>query len=85
MKLATRDCINKDCAPTIARRIRINHFDDVNERCKASNPPNRLSGLLHSTRPFTFDVQRHLISRRIHRQFRTAAHNSWSDATAVVS
>ena len=33
----------------------------------------------------TFNVQRHLISRRIHRQFRTAAHNSWSDATAVVS
>ena len=31
----------------------------------------------------TFNVQRHLISRRIHRQFRTAAHNSWSDATAV--
>src|ERR1700716_662789 len=24
-----------------------------------------------------------LISRRIHRQFRTAAHNSWSDATAM--
>src|SRR6202035_2037465 len=29
----------------------------------------------------TFNLQRHLISRRIHRQFRTAAHNSWSDAT----
>jgi putative transposase len=30
----------------------------------------------------TFNVQRHLISRRTHRQFRIAAHNSWSDATA---
>ena len=29
----------------------------------------------------TFNVQRHLISRRTHRQFRAAAHNSWSDAT----
>src|ERR1700730_9916956 len=29
----------------------------------------------------TFNVQRHLIRRRIHRQFRTAAHKSWSDAT----
>jgi putative transposase len=28
----------------------------------------------------TFNVQRHLISRRIHRQFRAAAHKSWSDA-----
>ena len=33
----------------------------------------------------TFNVQRHLISRRIHRQFRTAAHKSWSDATAAVA
>ena len=33
----------------------------------------------------TFNVQRHLISRRTHRQFRTAAHNSWSDATAAAA
>jgi DDE domain len=33
----------------------------------------------------TFNVQRHLISRRTHRQFRTAAHNSWRDATAAVA
>ena len=45
--------MNKDCAPTIARRIRINHFDDANEKCKASNQPNRLSALFPSTRPFT--------------------------------
>ena len=32
-----------------------------------------------------FDVQRHLISRRIQRQFRTAAHNSWSDATVAAA
>jgi len=30
----------------------------------------------------TFNVQRHLIGRPTHRQFRTAAHNSRSDATA---
>src|SRR5208282_4985339 len=33
----------------------------------------------------TFNVQRHLISRPVHRQFRTAAHNSWSDATAAAA
>ncbi len=33
----------------------------------------------------TFYVQRHLISRPTHRQFRTAAQNSWSDATAVAA
>jgi multidrug resistance efflux pump len=33
----------------------------------------------------TFNVQRHLISRRIQRQFRTAAHNSWSDATVAAA
>jgi transposase-like protein len=33
----------------------------------------------------TFNVQRHLISRRIPRQFRTAAHNSWSDATVAAA
>ena len=31
----------------------------------------------------TFNVQRHLISRPTHRQFRTTAHQSWSDATAA--
>ncbi len=33
----------------------------------------------------TFNVQRHLISRRIQRQFRTAAHNSWTDATVAAA
>jgi putative transposase len=33
----------------------------------------------------TFNAQRHLISWRIHRQFRTAAHNSWSDATVAAA
>jgi putative transposase len=33
----------------------------------------------------TFNVQRHLISRPIHRQLRTAAHSSWSDATAAAA
>ena len=38
------------------------------------------------SRPFTtLNVQRHLISRRINRQFRTAAHNSWSDATVAAA
>jgi transposase-like protein len=33
----------------------------------------------------TFNVQRHLISRPTHRQFRTAAQQSWSDATAAAA
>src|SRR6516165_6680876 len=33
----------------------------------------------------TFNVQRHLISRPTHRQFRTAAHQSWREATAAVA
>jgi putative transposase len=33
----------------------------------------------------TFNVQRHLISRVTHRQFRTASQNSWTDATAAVA
>ena len=33
----------------------------------------------------TFNVQRYLVSRQIHRQFRTAANNSWSDATVAVA
>jgi hypothetical protein len=33
----------------------------------------------------TFNLQPHLISRPTHRQFRTEAHNSWSDATAAVA
>jgi len=33
----------------------------------------------------TFNVQRHLISRQIQRQFRTAAHESWSDATVAAA
>ena len=33
----------------------------------------------------TFNVQRHLVRRPTHRQFRTAAHNSWSDATVAAA
>jgi transposase-like protein len=33
----------------------------------------------------TFNVQRHLMSRPMHRQFRTAAHQSWSDATVAAA
>ena len=33
----------------------------------------------------TFNVQRHLIRRPTHRQFRTAAHQSWNAATAAAA
>jgi hypothetical protein len=45
VKLASPDCTSKAFAPTIERRTRIGRFGDANERCKASNPPNRLSAL----------------------------------------
>jgi hypothetical protein len=77
--------MSNDCAPKIARRIRTRRFDDANEKCKAPNQPNQLSALFTSARPNTFNVQRHLISRQIQRQFRTAAHNSWSDATVAAA
>jgi transposase-like protein len=32
-----------------------------------------------------FNVQRHLISRPTHRQFRTAAHQSWSEAAVAAA
>jgi hypothetical protein len=33
----------------------------------------------------TFNVQRHLVSRTTHRQFRTAAHQCWSEATVAAA
>ncbi len=33
----------------------------------------------------TFNVQPHLVSRPTHRQFWTAAQNSWTDATAAAT
>jgi hypothetical protein len=52
-KLASLDCMSKDCVPTIERRILICRFDDANERCKVSNQSRRLSVLFPSMRPFT--------------------------------
>jgi hypothetical protein len=38
-----RDCMSKDCVPTIVRRIPINQFVNESERCKDSNQHNLLS------------------------------------------
>jgi hypothetical protein len=51
--LASRDCMSKECAPTIGPRIRISRFDDANKRCKVSNQPIRLSAWFLSTQRFT--------------------------------
>jgi putative transposase len=40
---------------------------------------------IHAAVYNTFNVQRHLVSRPVHRQFRTAAHKAWSDAIATVA
>jgi hypothetical protein len=40
---------------------------------------------IHAAVYNTFNVQRHLLSWRIHRQFRTAAHKFWSDATVATA
>src|SRR6202007_1274849 len=49
---------------------------------KSANSAQRLVSV-HAAVYNTFNVQRHLISRPTHRQFRTTAHQSWSDATAA--
>jgi transposase-like protein len=41
--------------------------------------------LVHAAVYNTFNVQRHLMSRPAYRQFRTAVHNSWSDATVAAA
>jgi transposase-like protein len=40
---------------------------------------------IHAAVYNTFNVQRHLISRPTHRRFRTAAHQTWREATAAVA
>jgi len=65
----------------------------ANDRAENSQQPlrrrERKMQVFKSTklaRPFnSFNVQRHLISWRIHRQFRTAEHNSRSHATAAAA
>src|ERR1700730_5415229 len=40
---------------------------------------------VHAAVSKTFNVERHLMSRPTHRQFRTAPHQSWSDATVAAA
>jgi putative transposase len=40
---------------------------------------------LHAAVYNTFNIQRHLIRRPTHRQFRTEAQSVWSDATAAAA
>jgi putative transposase len=40
---------------------------------------------IHAAVYNTFNVQRHLLSRPTHRQFRTAAHQSWTDAASAAA
>ena len=78
--------MSRACAPITERRIRISPFDDVSAKCEASDHPNQLSALFRSTPPSNpFNVQRHLICRATHRQFRAEAHNVWSDTTVAVA
>ena len=49
----------------------------------AANPKRFVSA--HAAVYNTFNVQRHLIRRPTHRQFRTEAHNVWSDATVAAA
>src|SRR5262249_55447499 len=78
---------SKDCVPTTARRIPISLFDDASERCKALNHAKSAQRFVsvHAAVYNTFNVQRHLISRPTHRQFRTTAHQSWNAATAAAA
>jgi hypothetical protein len=40
---------------------------------------------VHAAAYNTFNVQRHLVSRTTHRRFRTAAYQTWREATAAVA
>jgi transposase-like protein len=78
-KLASRDCTSKSCAPTIESKILISRFGGANEKMqgfKSAKSAQRFVSV-HAAVYNTFHVQRHLISRRIHRQFRTAAVWVW--------
>ena len=72
------------CARTIGLRIRTSRHDGASARCSASNRPDQPS----ASCPFTpvqntFNVQRHLTSRRTLRVFREEAFRTWRAATAA--
>ena len=74
MKLASPGGTSKDCARTIERRTRIGRCDDANEEGRLQI---RQKGSALCFRPAavynTFNVQRHLVRRQTHRQFRAEA------------
>jgi putative transposase len=51
---------------------------------KSSKSAQRF-GSFHAAVYNTFNVQRHLICRPTHRQFRADAHNVWCDATVAAA
>ncbi len=56
--------------------------DDESARCRGSNQPAQRSGFSPSMPPYNhFNTQRHLVSRRSHRLFRSAAIASWRHVT----
>jgi putative transposase len=63
---------SKDCGGTIGPRIRINRLDDASARCSDFKSPGSAQRFLsvHAAVQNTFNVQRHLTSRRALRVFR---------------
>jgi putative transposase len=75
--LRTNNCAENSHQPVRRRERKMQGF-------KSAKSPYRFVSV-HVAIYNAFNVQRHLISRPTHRQFRTAAHQSWSDATAAVA
>ena len=68
---------------TIEPKTPISRYHDESERCSASNRQSLPRDSSPSTLPSTINVQRHLISRRTLRRFRTSAMAEWRATTTV--
>ena len=71
---------------TTGPRILTCQSDNANDECNVSNRLDQRSGVsTHATVYNTFNVQRHLISRKTLRQFRNQAMGLWQTATATAT
>ena len=85
-KLAFRDCMSKDCAHNRAENSHqpLRRRERKAQGFKSAKSAQRFVSI-HAVVYNAFNVQRHLICRPTHRQFRAEAHKFWSDATAAAA
>jgi putative transposase len=81
-ELVSRRGTSKACGKTVGRNSRINRSGDENGRCsgfKSAGSAQRFVSM-HSAAYNTFNLQRHLISRRTLRLYRAEAMAHWQAA-----